>query len=146
MEKENNNFWVNPINKDKITETPSTLPYAHNVSSAPIKPTKQGVIKGKALSAMEEQTEMQLLQIKKQIDLLAQEAKAIQERRELSKMIYAAEISFKPEINHIYHLYISENDQYVLSMIGPKEWNKPKFKDFVYSIRLLADHTWVIVD
>jgi hypothetical protein len=136
--------FVNPIDKDKITENPSTLPYAHTVGSPVIKPTKQGVIKGRALSAMEDQTDMQLDQIKKQIDLLASQAKEIYERKQLAAIIYSAQMGFKPEINHVYHLYQKEDDNFVLSMIGPQEWIKPKFKEFVYSVRLLADHTWRI--
>ncbi len=137
--------FVNPIDKDKITETPSTLPYAHTVGGAVIKPTKQGVIRSRALSAMEEQTDMQLDQIKQQIDLLAKQAKAIQDRKDLAAIIYGANIGFKPEINHIYHLYENKDNEAVLSMIGPDEWTKPKFERFLYSVKLLADHTWEIV-
>jgi len=110
-----------------------------------IKPTKQGVIRSRALNAMEEQTDMQLAQIKEQIDLLARQAKEIQDRKDLAARIYEARIQFKPEINHIYHLYLDADDRHVLSMIGPDEWAKPKFKDFLYSVKLLADHTWEIV-
>lgn len=137
--------FVNPIDKDKITENPSTLPYAHTVGGAVIKPTKQGVIRSRALSAMEEQTDMQLDQIKQQIDLLAKQAKAIQDRKDLAAIIYGANIGFKPEINHIYHLYENKDNEAVLSMIGPDEWTKPKFERFLYSVKLLADHTWEIV-
>jgi hypothetical protein len=146
MSKENEKDFINPIDKDKITENPSTLPYAHTVGGAVIKPTKEGVIRGRALTAMEEQTDMQLDQIKKQIDLLAEQARAIQDRKALSAMIYEAKMGFKPEINHIYHLYLDHNDDYVLSMIGPREWGKPKFKSFISSVKLLADHTWDITE
>ncbi len=142
----NKEEFKNPIDKDKITENPSTLPYAHQVGGAVVRPTKQGVIRSKSLNAMEQQTDMQLDQIREQIELLADQAKKIQERKDLSEMIYGAKISFKPEINHIYHLYVNADGDYVLSMIGPDEWsNKPKFSDFIYSIRLMADHTWEIV-
>jgi len=145
--KESKKDFENPIDKDKTTENPGTLPYAHNVGSAVIKPTKQGVIRSKALSAMEEQTDMQLRQIKEQIDLLASQAREIQERKELSAIIYQAHIGFKPEINHIYHLYQKDDNGYVLSMIGPDEWgSKPKYPEFLYTVRLLADHTWKIED
>lgn len=145
MEKDKFKDFVNPIDKDKITENPSTLPYAHTVGGAVIKPNKEGVIRSRALNAMEEQTDMQLSQIKEQIDLLAKQAQEIQDRKELAAQIYQAKMGFKPEINHIYHLYINHEDQYILSMIGPKEWQKPKFKEFINSVQLLADHTWKII-
>lgn len=145
MSKKDKEF-INPIDPDKIAENPSTLPYAHTVGGAVIKPNKEGVIRSNALTAMEEQTDRQLSQIKEQIDLLARQAKAIQERKELAAKIYQAKMGFKPDINHVYHLYEDENGQYILSMIGPDEWSKPKFREFHYSVRLLADHTWEIVE
>lgn len=122
----------------------SVLAYATSASSAIVRPTKEGVIKNKALLAMEEQTNMQLEQIRKQIELLAAQAQAIQNRKALSMMIYEAQMSFKPLIGHTYHLYEKEQDRFVLSLIGPQEWgaNLP-FKNFIASVKLLADHTWI---
>ncbi len=55
----------------------SVLPYSTSVSGAVIKATEEGVIRHKALTAMEEQTNMQLDQIRKQIELLAIQAQEI---------------------------------------------------------------------
>ncbi|MBM3416527.1 MAG: DUF2452 domain-containing protein [Bacteroidetes bacterium] len=81
------------------------LPYTAAVSGAVVKPNEEGVIKHKALTAMEEQTNMQLEQIRKQIELLALQAHEIQKRKELSLMIYGAKMSFKPNIGQVYYLY-----------------------------------------
>jgi alkylation response protein AidB-like acyl-CoA dehydrogenase len=139
--------FTNPIDKDKTAENPGTLPYAHTVGGALIKPTKQGVIRSKALVAMEQQTDMQLAQIKKQIDLLAEQARAIDERKKISEIIYSARMGFHPQIGHTYHLYENQEEAYVLSMIAPEEWGgKGKtFKQFIASVSLLADHTWKII-
>jgi len=145
-DKEEKEF-INPIDPDKITENPGTLPYAHTVGGAVIKPTKQGVIKGKSLEAMQQQTDMQLGQIREQIELLARQAENIKQRQQLSQIVYEAKMSFKPDIGHTYHLYLNDKDQYVLSMIGPEEWGrKMSFKQFVNSVTLLADHTWEIAE
>ena len=56
----------------------SVLPYSASVSGAVIKANEEGIIKHKALTAMEEQTNMQLEQIRKQIELLALQAHEIQ--------------------------------------------------------------------
>ena len=124
----------------------SVLPYSASVGGAVIKPTEEGVIKHKALTAMEEQTNMQLDQIRKQIELLAMQAQEIQNRKELSMMIYGAKLSFKPNIGQTYFLYLKQDDSCVLSMLSPKEWggNGP-FKKFEAAVRLLADQTWVEV-
>lgn len=130
-------------NKDVYHKQLSVLPYASSVGSVAIRPTKEGVIKHKALAAMEEQTNMHLNQIKEQIELLAKQAQEIRKRRELSLMIYEARLSFKPQIGHIYHLYEKLDGSHILSLVAPQEWggNGP-FKQFVSSVQLLADHTW----
>jgi Protein of unknown function (DUF2452) len=121
----------------------SVLPYAASVSGAVIKATEEGVIKHKALSAMEEQTNMQLDQIRKQIELLALQANEIQKRKELSMMIYNARLSFKPNIGQTYYLYEKKDEEFILSLVSPKEWgNNGPFKKFVATVQLLADHTW----
>jgi len=121
----------------------SVLPYASSVGSVAIRPTKEGVIKHKALTAMEEQTNMQLDQIKQQIELLARQAQEIRKRKELSMMIYEAGISFKPQIGQVYHVYERKDNSHILSLVAPQEWGgSGPFKQFVASVLLLADHTW----
>ena len=121
----------------------SVLPYSASVSGAVIKPTEEGVIKHKALTAMEEQTNMQLDQIRKQIELLALQAQEIQKRKDLSLMIYEAKLSFKPNIGQVYYLYQKQDDNHMLSLVAPEEWGgKGPFKKFVAAVQLLADHTW----
>ncbi len=121
----------------------SVLPYSASVSGAVIKATEEGVIKHKALTAMEEQTNMQLEQIRKQIELLALQAHEIQKRKELSLMIYSARLSFKPNIGQTYYLYEKKDGSCMLSLVSPKEWGgSGPFKRFISAVRLLADHTW----
>ncbi len=124
----------------------SVLPYSASVSGALIKPNEEGMIRHHALNAMEEQTNMQLTQIRQQIELLAIQAKEIQKRKELSMIIYDAKLSFSPVIGQIYYLYEKEDGSHLVSMVGPKEWGpKIPFKAFVAAVKLLADHTWAEV-
>ena len=121
----------------------SVLPYSASVSGAVIRPTKEGMIKHKALTAMEEQTNMQLEQIRKQIELLALQAQEIQKRKDLSLMIYEAKLAFKPQIGQTYFLYERNDGSHLLSLVAPKEWGKSgPFKKFLAAVQLLADHTW----
>jgi|TARA_B110000503_G_scaffold13931_1_gene19033 hypothetical protein len=135
----------NPIDPDKIAEDANILPYGSSVSAPAFKAVD--VLKNKSLdvNAMEMQTNMQLDQIRAQIELLAEQAQKIQRRKELSEHIYNAQMGFKPEINHTYYLYQKENVSTVLSMIGPQEWKKCPY-DFLHKVLLLADHTWDIVE
>ncbi len=121
----------------------SVLPYSAAVSGALIKPNEEGIIKHKALTAMEQQTNMQLDQIRQQIELLALQAHEIQKRKELSMKIYGARLSFKPNIGQTYHLYEREDGSFLLSLVSPREWGRSgPFKAFISSVQLLADHTW----
>ena len=123
----------------------SVLPYSSSVGGVVIKPTEEGLIKHKALTAMEDQTNMQLDQIRQQIELLAMQAREIQTRKELSMMIYGAKLSFSPNIGQTYFLYTKKDDSFLLSMVSPKEWGKIPFKKFEAAVKLLADHTWIEV-
>jgi hypothetical protein len=121
----------------------SVMPYSAAVSGALVKPNEEGVIRHKALTAMEEQTNMQLDQIRKQIELLAMQAQEIYKRKELSMLIYNAKLSFKPEIGQIYYLYEKTDGSHMISLISPKEWGPAMpYKKFVAAVQLLADHTW----
>lgn len=135
----------NPIDKDKITENPHNLPYAHNVSSAVIIPNDKEKIKNKAMAAMVDQTNRQMKQIYDQLELLVNQANDLRDRVELSEEIYQAEMGFKPLTGHTYHLYRS-GEKKVLSMIGPDEWGANcKYDEFVATAKLLGDHTWDIL-
>ncbi len=133
------------INTEIYHKQFSVLPYSSSVSGAVIKPNEAGIIKHQALSAMEEQTNMQLTQIRQQIELLAIQAKEIQKRKELSMIIYDAKLGFSPVIGQRYFLYEEENGNHAVSMVGPKEWGRSgiPYKAFVAEVKLLADHTWV---
>jgi hypothetical protein len=142
-----NEEFINPIDPDKITETPSTLPYAHHAGSALIKPEDQGKIKGRALSAMEHQTDMQMNQIYEQMKLLSDQANKLQDRKRISEYIYLAEMRFEPLINHVYYLYEKVDGKYLLSLISPIDWGRSKTTfTYVATTRLLADHTWDVLD
>jgi len=138
--------FINPIDKDKITENPHSLEYGHHAGSALIKPEDQGKLKGRALEAMDHQTDMQLNQIYEQMQLLAEQAKKLNARKQVSEFIYQAEMRFEPFINHTYHLYQRDNKSYVLSLVGPTQWGKTKqYFEFIATVKLLADHTWDIL-
>ncbi len=132
--------------KEMTTENPGLLPYAHQAGSAIIKPEDKGKITGRAVSAMHSQTDMQMAQIYKQMQLLADQAKTIQKRVEVSERIYQTSMNFEPLINHIYFLYEKEDGTDFMSMVSPEEWGRKKrYSKFVAEIKLLADHTWEII-
>lgn len=134
------------IDPDKVTENPGTLPYAHTIGSAEIKPYDESKIRGKAMAAMYEQTNASMHQIREQIDNLILQAKEIHRRTRISERIYGSAVGFEPMIGKIYHLYIRPDDESFLSMVAPEEWGRSaKFK-FVATVKMLHDHTWDILE
>lgn len=132
--------------KDRTTDLPSILEYAHSIGGFSVVPSDQGVMKGQAMSAMKEQTEMQMDQIYEQMKLLASQAQKIKRRADLSYEIYKANMGFKPLIGQIYFLYTKDSKK-TLSLIGPDEWGKSlPFDKFLAKVKLLADHTWEILE
>lgn len=136
---------TNPINIDKITETPHLLPYAHHVGSAIIKPLDKGKTKGVAMKAMYQQTESQLHQIKEQVETLIKQAQAIHDRIDLSEKIYKADCGFKPIPGNIYFLYEKKDITWHISLISPNEWGPKLPYKYLATVELLADSTWKIV-
>jgi len=133
---------INPIDKDKVTDTPHTLPYAHTIGSAVITPIDKRGVKGSSLATVEEQAEMQLNEIREQLELLLKQAKNIKERVAFSQQVYEADINFVPVIGEVYHMYEKQDGFYIISMVAPWEWKNIPYKSFVGSIKLLADRTW----
>lgn len=134
------------IDPDKVAENPGLLPYAHHVGSAIIEPLDKGKTKGLAMSAMYEQTGVQLNQLKDQIELLISQAQSIHDRISVSESIYTAEVGFKANIGQTCYLYERTNGVRVLSLVSPEEWGtKPPYR-FVAKVSLLSDHTWDVLE
>jgi len=137
----------NPIDPDKITENPGIINFPHHVGSAVIKPEDKGKIKGRAMMAMQDQTQREMAQLYEQMRVLAKQAKEIKKRVEVSEKIYSSQMNFEPVINHIYFLYEKEENSTVLSMIGPQEWGKElPYQKYIATVKLLSDHTWEVLD
>lgn len=133
--------------KENVTDSPGTISFPHHSGSAIIKPEDKGKIKGRAVAAMHEQTDRQMTQLYQQMQLLADQAKALQNRVEVSERIYQAKMNFEPLINHIYYLYELQSGKDILSLIAPEEWGRSrKYERYLAKVRLLADHTWEIIE
>ena len=131
--------------KQKVTDIPGLIEYAHAVGGFAIVPTNEGAIKSHALEAMKEQTEEQLNLIFEQMKTLAKQVQEIQGRVTISSFIYEAEIKFSPVVGKIYFLYERNDQKRYLSLISPEEWKNNLEDKFVAEVRLNADHTWKVI-
>ena len=136
---------TNPIDKEKTIENPGLSEIPHHIGSSIVKPEDQGKIRSRSINSMHHQTDLQMKQIYDQMQLLAEQANKINERKVVSEIIYQSEIRFEPLINHIYYLYNKNQTHYFLSMISPKQWNKEHL-DYMATVKLLADYTWEVIE
>ncbi len=133
--------------REKVTDMPGLIAFPHTVGGAVIRPEDAGKLKGRTLSAMREQTSRQMNQLYRQAQLLAEQAREIQKRVEISERIYTSKMSFEPLTGHTYYLYERKDGTDLLSMVGPDEWGRSKpFEKFLAKVKLLSDHTWEILD
>ena len=137
---------VNRIDPDKVADNPGLLPYAHHVGSAIIAPIDKGRTQGLAMSAMYEQTETQLTQIRDQVELLIAQAQKVHDRITVSESIYKAEAGFKPNIGQECYLYERANGVRVLSLVSPADWRKEPPFAYIATVKLLSDHTWDVIE
>ncbi|MEQ8903806.1 DUF2452 domain-containing protein [Ekhidna sp.] len=132
--------------REKITDLPGLIEYAHHAGSAIIKPEDKGRIKGNAVAAMHDQTDRQFHQLYEQMQTLIEQAKYLKKRVEVSERIYQAHVPFQPVIGKVYYLYKKKDGTDLLSMVSPDEWGKSfPYEVFEAEVRLLSDHTWEVV-
>ena len=55
-----------------------------------------------------------------------------------SNIIYNASYNFQPILGEHYYLYINDNNEYFLSIIGPDEWKQT----YVGTFKLLSNGKW----
>lgn len=133
--------------RDKTTDAPGLLPYAHTIGGVAIKPEDRGKIRGKSMSAMYQQTDRQMKQLHDQMQTLLEQAKSLKERVGISERIYEAEMRFDPIIGHDYYLYQKKDGIDVLSMVAPFEWGRKfPFEACLARVTLLSDHTWEVLE
>ena len=132
--------------RDKISDLPGLIEYAHHAGSAIVKPEDQGRIKGNSVAAMHDQTDRQFKQLYDQMQILIGQAKNLKHRMDVSERIYQSNIPFQPVIGKKYFLYLKKNGEDLLSLVGPDEWGSGfPYESFEAEVRLLSDHTWEVI-
>jgi hypothetical protein len=91
---------INPIDKDKTTETPGTLPYPHHVGSLPINPNDVEGFKRKGVDNVNREMLDRLKKLKDEYDKIMEEI-------DWNERVYKSKIMFEPLIGETYYLYES---------------------------------------
>ena len=125
----------NVVFSDKKGYNASILSYGTSVGAPVIKIIDVVSWKNRGISNVNKEFENKFNELKIQYQMLMEEY-------EWNELVYNAKFSFEPVIGEIYHLYISEDHTYFLSLIAPQEWNK----EHIATFRLNSDKKWVIVN
>lgn len=138
-----NEFEYDPLKKDALYQGPDKFaPIPLSVSSPKINPIDKRLVKANAFETMQHQANQQIMMLKRQADLLMEQARQIEERLKVSQMIYEADLNFEPIIGTVYHVY-EKKGKTILSLVAPFEWGaKLPFDKHICSARLLADKSW----
>jgi len=92
-----------------------------------------------------QQAQKEFENLKQIADVINQQAMAIKERLELTKLIYTAEYNFKPVAGNTYWLIndISKNIT-IISVLGPNDWSagSPENYKYIGNVRFLANGLW----
>jgi hypothetical protein len=137
---------IDPLKKDAIYQGLDKFsPIPLTVSSPIIRPIDKNTLKAKAYESMQLHANQQINMLRKQAELLMHQVHEIEERLQISKNIYEADLNFVPVTGETYYVYLKE-EKTVLSMISPSEWgNKMPFTKHVSTVKLLADKTWELL-
>lgn len=129
------------------TQNQGLSPVPLHVGSAPIKPEDRRLLQANAVEAMHVHANEQVDMLRKQAELILQQAREVEERVRISEQIYLAEIRFTPRILGTYYLYEKKDHNRLLSMVAPAEWGRRMpWKSHIATVRLLGDHTWEVLE
>ena len=110
---------------------PSKLTYGSNVGAPAIIPEDVSSWKNEKILKANSY-------YKKKFDELLEEYKKLQEELEWNKIVYSSNYSFQPIPGERYNLYLRENGDVFLLMIGPEEWDQVHVGTFI----LDSDNKW----
>jgi len=120
---------------DKVNLQPMVMEYPAHVGAPRIEPQDLTSFKKHGLHKVDRV-------MKKRYDELVKEVETLQNSMMVNQEVYESNYKFEPKIGEVYHLYGDSNGGKTLSIIGPKEWNKPH----LYSVVLNSDMTWTKID
>lgn len=130
--------------KEDRVDLQGLIKFAHEKGGFSIVPTEKGMREGKAMEALQGQTQMQLDTIFEQMKVLAKQAEQLRSRVDLSSQVYDAKYSFDPVVGDQYYLYDKKDGPKILSMISPDQWNNDSLT-YIATVKFLADETWEVI-
>lgn len=113
------------------------LPYPSNVGAPSFFVEDTDIVKFQGKNELKQVFQERFDVIKKQYQSLIEDV-------ELNNLVYSAKFNFIPVVGHVYYLYICGDQEYILSLIAPYEWNNSKIK-FVNKVKLNHKSQWELI-
>ena len=102
---------------DNVVDKPNLTPYPTNVGAPSFVPTNIQSWKGVRVKELNHNFEDRYRDIQNQFNELKEDI-------DINTILYTSKYSFEPKIGEIYYLYLNDNDESFLSLIGEGEWGR----------------------
>jgi hypothetical protein len=113
------------------------LPYPSNVGAPVFFKDDTSIFEFKGRNDLKKVFEDRYKDIYDQYNSLVEDVK-------LNNLVYSSKYNFIPVVGHVYYLYINRNEEYILSLISPDEWNNNKL-NFLHKVKLNNKSQWELI-
>ena len=120
---------------DQVADNPALLPYASNVGAPAIRPDNIDDWKLRGVNKVNKQIETKFNELKEEYLKLVEEY-------QWNELVYQSKFSYEPVIGEVYHLFVGNDGNPFLSLIGPEEWNR----EHIGSFRLNSEQKWIKIE
>lgn len=102
---------------DNVVDKPNLTPYPTNVGAPQFVPTDIESWKGVRVRELNHNFEDRYREIQTQFNELKKDV-------DINTILYTSKYGFEPKIGETYYLYLNDNDESFLSLIGEGEWGR----------------------
>lgn len=111
------------------------LPYATNVGAPAIIKEDISAWKQRGVNKVNHQLKAKFEELKAEYQQMVEEFK-------WNELVYSSKFNFEPVIGEVYYLYVGDDGDIFLSLIGPTEWKRK----CIGSFRLNSEQKWVKIE
>ncbi len=113
----------------------SLLPYATNIGAPAIVADDVSSWKQKGVNKVNHH-------LKSKFEELKAEYQRMVDEYNWNELVYSSKFSFEPIIGEEYHLYVGNDGNVFLSLIGPAEWKR----ECIGTFKINSEHRWIKID
>lgn len=120
---------------DNVVDTPNLIPYPTNVGAPAFVPTD--IPAWKSVRADELNTDF-----KDRFTIIQTELEKLNEDIQINTILYTSKYQFEPKVGEPYHLYLNNEGEAFLSLIGNDEWGRKRPTKYLGTFVLDWKNLW----